>query len=63
LGYELISEFTWVNYSEDDMCGSVFGDLVKWGWFLVHSTKILNGTIVNVSIKVGKVEVKVREQL
>ena len=33
------------------------------GMVLVHSTKILNGTIVNVSIKVGKVEVKVREQL
>ena len=43
------------------ICVRVGLGLVKWGWFLVHSTIILNGTIINLSIMVGKMEVIVME--
>ena len=43
------------------LCVRVGLGLVKWGWFLVHSTIILNGTIINLSIMVGKMEVIVME--
>ena len=43
------------------LCVRVGLGLVKWGWFLVYSTIILKGTIINILIKVGKMEVMVME--